>query len=82
MAWPLIVVGVCMGVAMILLQVKSPMLVAVGMYLPLRHDLGDLRRQGSSAGSPTWPWRQKNFECGAESRRATERRMCSLALAA
>lgn len=35
MAWPLVVVGVMMGFAMILLQVKSPMLVAVGMYLPL-----------------------------------------------
>jgi putative OPT family oligopeptide transporter len=34
MAWPLVIVGVFMGVAMILLQVKSPMLVAVGMYLP------------------------------------------------
>jgi len=34
MAWPLVVVGVFMGLAMILLQVKSPMLVAVGMYLP------------------------------------------------
>ncbi|HZM69800.1 MAG TPA: oligopeptide transporter, OPT family [Candidatus Cryosericum sp.] len=35
MAWPLIVVGALMGVAMIMVKVKSPMLVAVGMYLPL-----------------------------------------------
>ena len=35
MAWPLVGVGVLMGFAMILLQVKSPMLVATGMYLPL-----------------------------------------------
>jgi putative OPT family oligopeptide transporter len=35
MAWPLIIVGVLMAVAMILVQVKSPMLVCVGMYLPL-----------------------------------------------
>ena len=35
MAWPLVVVGVAMGVVMIMLQVRSPMLVAVGMYLPL-----------------------------------------------
>jgi len=35
MAWPLVGVGVLMGVAMIMLQVRSPMLVAVGMYLPL-----------------------------------------------
>jgi putative OPT family oligopeptide transporter len=35
MAWPLVVMGVFMGIGMIMLQVKSPMLVAVGMYLPL-----------------------------------------------
>jgi len=35
MAWPLVVVGALMGVVMIMLQVRSPMLVAVGMYLPL-----------------------------------------------
>ena len=34
MPWPLVVVGIFMGIAMIMLQVKSPMLVAVGMYLP------------------------------------------------
>lgn len=35
MAWILVGVGVLMGIAMIMLQVRSPMLVAVGMYLPL-----------------------------------------------
>jgi putative OPT family oligopeptide transporter len=35
MAWPLIVVGMLMGLAFILMQVRSPMLVSVGMYLPL-----------------------------------------------
>jgi uncharacterized oligopeptide transporter (OPT) family protein len=35
MAWPLIIVGMLMGFALILMQVKSPMLVSVGMYLPL-----------------------------------------------
>jgi putative OPT family oligopeptide transporter len=35
MAWPLVVVGVLMGIVMIMLQVRSPMLFAVGMYLPL-----------------------------------------------
>jgi putative OPT family oligopeptide transporter len=35
MAWPLVVVGILMGFAMIMLRVRSPMLVAVGMYLPL-----------------------------------------------
>ena len=34
MAWPLIIVGIFFGIALILVQVKSPMLVAVGMYLP------------------------------------------------
>jgi putative OPT family oligopeptide transporter len=35
MAWPLVFTGALFGVAMILLKVRSPMLVAVGMYLPL-----------------------------------------------
>jgi putative OPT family oligopeptide transporter len=35
MAWPLVIAGMLMGFAMILVQVRSPMLVAVGMYLPL-----------------------------------------------
>ncbi len=34
MPWPLVVVGILMGIAMIMMQVRSPMLVAVGMYLP------------------------------------------------
>lgn len=34
MAWPLVIVGMLMAVGMILIQVRSPMLVAVGMYLP------------------------------------------------
>jgi putative OPT family oligopeptide transporter len=35
MAWPLVIVGICMGFALILVQVRSPMLFSVGMYLPL-----------------------------------------------
>jgi putative OPT family oligopeptide transporter len=35
MAWPLVVVGILMGLAMVMLEVKSVMLFAVGMYLPL-----------------------------------------------
>ncbi len=35
MAWPLIIAGMLMGVGFIMMQVKSPMLVCVGMYLPL-----------------------------------------------
>ncbi len=36
MPWALVVVGILLGVAMIMVKVKSPMLVAVGMYLPLQ----------------------------------------------
>lgn len=35
MAWPLVLVGIAMGVTLILVRVKSPMLFSVGMYLPL-----------------------------------------------
>jgi putative OPT family oligopeptide transporter len=35
MAWPLIIVGILMGLGFVLLKVRSPMLVSVGMYLPL-----------------------------------------------
>ncbi len=35
MAWPLIIVGILMAFGFILVQVRSPMLVCVGMYLPL-----------------------------------------------
>ncbi len=35
MAWPLIIAGILMGISFIMMQVKSPMLVCVGMYLPL-----------------------------------------------
>ena len=34
MPWPLVVTGMALGLATIMLQVKSPMLFAVGMYLP------------------------------------------------
>src|SRR6185369_907815 len=35
MAWPLVITGILMGVAMIMFKVRSPMLVAIGMYLPI-----------------------------------------------
>ncbi|MFN8091172.1 MAG: oligopeptide transporter, OPT family [Vicinamibacteria bacterium] len=35
MAWPLVIVGIAMGLSLILVRVKSPMLFSVGMYLPL-----------------------------------------------
>ncbi|HEX9728391.1 MAG TPA: oligopeptide transporter, OPT family [Gemmatimonadales bacterium] len=36
MAWPLIVVGMFLAVALILIKAPAPMLVAVGMYLPFQ----------------------------------------------
>ncbi|MBV9082115.1 MAG: oligopeptide transporter, OPT family [Acidobacteriaceae bacterium] len=35
MAWPLVLVGVLFGVSMIMMGIKSPMIVSVGMYLPV-----------------------------------------------
>jgi putative OPT family oligopeptide transporter len=35
MAWPLIIAGMLMGIGFIMMQMKSPMLVCIGMYLPL-----------------------------------------------
>jgi uncharacterized oligopeptide transporter (OPT) family protein len=35
MAWPLVIVGVFLGVAMIMMGIRSPMIVSVGMYLPI-----------------------------------------------
>jgi putative OPT family oligopeptide transporter len=35
MAWPLVMVGIALGISLILIKVKSPMLFSVGMYLPL-----------------------------------------------
>jgi len=35
MAWPLVIVGILLGFALILIEVRSPMLFSVGMYLPL-----------------------------------------------
>jgi putative OPT family oligopeptide transporter len=35
MTWPLIIAGMLMGIGFIMMQVKSPMLVCIGMYLPL-----------------------------------------------
>lgn len=35
MAWPLVIVGILLGFSLIMVEVKSPMLFSVGMYLPL-----------------------------------------------
>jgi putative OPT family oligopeptide transporter len=51
MPWPLVVTGMIFGIALIMLQVRSPMLVSVGMYLPLQTSfaifIGGLLRWGS-----------------------------------
>ncbi len=51
MPWPLVVTGMLFGIALIMLQVRSPMLVSVGMYLPLQTSfaifIGGLLRWGS-----------------------------------
>jgi uncharacterized oligopeptide transporter (OPT) family protein len=36
MAWPLVIAGMLLAVALILIGSPSPMLIAVGMYLPFR----------------------------------------------
>jgi len=36
MAWPLVVAGMLLGVGLILIGSPSPMIIAVGMYLPFR----------------------------------------------
>ncbi len=35
MAWPLVIVGILMGIVLILVEVRSPMLFSVGMYINL-----------------------------------------------
>jgi putative OPT family oligopeptide transporter len=35
MAWPLVIVGILLGIGLIMIEVKSVMLFSVGMYLPL-----------------------------------------------
>jgi putative OPT family oligopeptide transporter len=36
MAWWLVTMGILMGLAMVMIKVRSPMLVAIGMYLPIQ----------------------------------------------
>src|SRR5262245_66084001 len=52
MAWPLVVVGILLGISMIMIEVKSCMLFAVGMYLPLGTTLDrEERRVGKECRS-------------------------------
>lgn len=53
MAWPLVSAGIAMGIAMIMVKVRSPMLFAVGMYLPVETTfaifIGGLIRWGTDS---------------------------------
>jgi putative OPT family oligopeptide transporter len=42
MPWPLVVTGMFFGIALVLLKVRSPMLVAVGMYLAIKFHVSKL----------------------------------------
>jgi len=62
MAWTLVFAGALFGLAMILLKVRSPMLVAVGMYLPLPTSFA-IFLGGSLRGLQDWlSTRAKNNE--------------------
>ncbi|HOY31511.1 MAG TPA: oligopeptide transporter, OPT family [Bacteroidales bacterium] len=63
MAWPLIIVGMLMGLAFILMQVKSPMLVSVGMYLPLETTFA-IFLGGLVKGIVEMIQKRKNFSLG------------------
>jgi len=55
MPWPLVVVGIFMGIALIMMQVKSPMLVAVGMYLPFETTFAIFLEEFSAPSPIVWP---------------------------
>jgi OPT family oligopeptide transporter len=63
MAWPLIIVGMLMGLGLILMQVKSPMLVSVGMYLPLETTFA-IFLGGLVKGIVEMVQKRKNFSIG------------------
>jgi putative OPT family oligopeptide transporter len=60
MAWPLVIVGIFMGIGMIMMQVRSPMLVAVGMYLPFETTLA-IFVGGIFRAIADWAARQRGF---------------------
>lgn len=60
MAWPLIVAGMLMATALILMQVKSPMLICVGIYLPLQTTFA-IFIGGLLKGITDWWINRKNY---------------------
>ena len=73
MAWPLVVAGIGMGIALILVRVKSPMLFAVGMYLPLETTFA-IFVGGLVRGFVDRQAREARHERGAEGARRERRR--------
>lgn len=67
MAWPLIIAGMMMGVAFILMQVKSPMLVSVGMYLPIETTFA-IFVGGLFKGTVDWFAERKKFNIAQKTR--------------
>ena len=59
MAWPLVIVGMFLALGLILIKSPSPMLIAVGMYLPFFSTaaifVGGLDQAGSSSCGPSRP---------------------------
>jgi uncharacterized oligopeptide transporter (OPT) family protein len=60
MAWPLIVTGMLLGIGFIMMQVKSPMLVCVGLYLPLQTTFA-IFLGGMIKGVVDWYVNKKSF---------------------
>jgi putative OPT family oligopeptide transporter len=67
MAWPLVVVGIFMGIGMIMMQVRSPMLVAVGMYLPFETTLA-IFVGGVFRAIGDWAARQRGYNPAQKAR--------------
>ena len=73
MAWPLVIVGIAMGISLILVKVRSPMLFSVGMYLPLETTFA-IFVGGIIRGLVDTPGRQARLQRGAEGARRERRR--------
>jgi len=60
MSWPLLIVGMLLGAGLIMMQVKSPMLVCVGIYLPLQTTFA-IFVGGMIKGITDWIINKKNY---------------------
>jgi putative OPT family oligopeptide transporter len=59
-AWPLILAGMLMGAGFLLMQVRSPMLVCIGLYLPLQTTFA-IFIGGVLKGITDWIVNRKNY---------------------